>query len=183
MPKIQLKEKNRDYKFKEIAMVVRREYPSIATSLPTQSSAEAFQKDEEASKNECDIQADMTYLLINKDSPEKIAYIPQSFADDGWNKCCITGKPIRFVVAPNLPEEERDGDNLDILYEKETLDKWHNDHKNDKVLPPKWPISIPFIRDNFKMDKSRQRDTDKRLKNFINELAQMAYEIQQPFND
>lgn len=73
------------------------------------------------------------------------------------NRCCITGKPIRYIIVPCLTDEVLDEDPqlLDVKYERQAIEVWlqNSPHEN----PPRWPVQLPFNHQNFKSSPRLQR--------------------------
>lgn len=105
-----------------------------------------------------------------KQLPQFLAFHPNIYT------CCITGHPIRHVMRPRWPETIDWNDEtmplLDILYEKEALEKYASEHSNQP--PPKWPVEyLPWKLDNTTSDKERQRDLEKKtLVKIVEDLRQ-----------
>lgn len=115
--------------------------------------------------------------LLNTLNKEKTDFIPPLFAfkkrSDGtevFDRCAISGKPIRNVLITVHPD---DGG---MLFEKSEVEAWIK-NKPD-VAPPKWPTSgwpnqlppLPITAAHFKPEKNLQKAIERELEMCTKEL-------------
>ena len=108
---------------------------------------------------------------------DSLPSIPPIIADDPAfiHHCPITGKPIRFILVPNLPEDLRNDDILDIVYERAAIEEWIKNTPNE--APPNWPIDLlplPLKNNSLMVDAPRQADINRIIQRCIQEI-QIAY--------
>lgn len=127
-----------------------------------------------SSEQDC---ADVQLLLRYAAHIDRLPEIPTLIADDSdfMHHCPITGKPIRFILVPNLPEHQREGDILDIVYERAAIEEWIKNTPD--LAPPHWPVELlplPLKNGSLMVDARRQANINKALKKCIQNI-QLAY--------
>lgn len=99
---------------------------------------------------------------INTGRIENLNSIPEAFYDIPWTRCSISGKPIRFIVVPNIPSDEI---TEHMCYDKNELEKFFNKYPNQ--CPPYWPELArihPLEGARYRADVREQRTIDLKLK-------------------
>ncbi|HAZ15201.1 MAG: hypothetical protein A2Y28_04420 [Chlamydiae bacterium GWC2_50_10] len=88
---------------------------------------------------------------------QQLEELPEDFSlivnVENWLRCASTGRLIRFVVVPDLGALDVQAPPL--CYERSEIE--NRLHQNPTAAPPRWPASLPFIRENVKVSPVLQQ--------------------------
>lgn len=104
--------------------------------------------------------------FINLNEIPEILYLTPTFRQ---NLCCISQTPIRYLLVPNLTEQElkQNSQLVKVKYERAAIDEWRQKHPHEN--PPHWPATLQFNQDNLKTPVLLQDTIEQNLRDSATE--------------
>lgn len=110
-------------------------------------------------------------IVAFKNNPLACKSIPEFLINKGsWTyKCAITGKPVRHILIPVLPDEalEEKPDLVSLCYERAVIEEWLRTNTNTTNVPRGWPqeyLTTPVTMNQLAFDRRVQLTIDQQLK-------------------